>query len=357
MEVLIFNFIFILILGLILKANTQDSRGRINAFVVLSFVSLFTVHAFVDPMSSVDLPNYEDAYVECMSLPFYKLKDASWTSSMEIGFLWYMKLLSLISDDFIIVLIASSLIMLGCYYRTILRYSPYTYISILFLLVTVFDQSLFVLRQHLAMALLTLSWDSIINKKLLRFCAFVFVAFLLHRTALVFIPLFFLYNIENKKKYVAALLISCLVFAVSYFFLLQYFTSLMSRDYSGYLYNARYEGANYVDFILMSGLLASMLFFMKSAIFERGINRLLLSIISIAVIATFFGVGNSSTGRLFYYYTSIPFILVPNIMRYINNQIVRVGFAVCYIGLYVYISYFGSSATFFENMSFLFLSK
>lgn len=128
----------------------------------------------------------------------------------------------------------------------------------------------------------------------------------------------------------------------------------MSRDYSGYLYNARYEGANYVDFILMSGLLASMLFFMKSAIFERGINRLLLSIISIAVIATFFGVGNSSTGRLFYYYTSIPFILVPNIMRYINNQIVRVGFAVCYIGLYVYISYFGSSATFFENMSFLF---
>ena len=62
----------------------------------------------------------------------------------------------------------------------------------------------------------------------------------------------------------------------------------MGRDYSGYIDNVKYGGANYVDFILMSGLLASMVFFMKSAVFERGINKLLLSIISIAVIATFF---------------------------------------------------------------------
>lgn len=357
MEVLIFNFIFIFTLGLILKANTQESKGRINTFVVLSFVSSFIIHAFVDPMSVSDLPAYGDAFVECISLPFYRLKDALWAGSMEIGFLWYMKFLSLISDDFIIVLIVSSLIMLCCYYRTILTYSPYTYVSILFILVTVFDQSIFVLRQHLAMALLTLSWDSIINKNYRRFGAYIIIAFLLHRSSLVFIPLFFLYNIENKKKYITALLISCLVFAVSYFALLQYFASLMERDYTGYLNNVRYEGANYVDFILMSGLFISMILFMKSAVFERGINRLLLSITSLAVIGTFFGVGNSSTGRLFFYYTSIPFILVPNIMKYINNKIVRVGFAICYIGVYVYISYLGSSTKNFENMSFLFWSK
>jgi hypothetical protein len=357
MEVLIYNFVFILILGLLLKANTQYSRGKINAFVVLSFISLFVVHTFVDPMTVRDLPFYKDAFNECISLPFYRLKDALWASSMELGFLWYMKFLSLISNNFIIVLIVGSLILLSCYYRTILKYSPYTYVSILLLLVTVFDQSIFVLRQHLAMALLTLSWDSIINKNYRRFGVFIIIAFLLHRTALVFVPLFFLYNIENKRKYILALLIPCLVFGVSYIIILRYFSSLMGRDYSGYIDNVKYGGANYVDFILMSGLLASMVFFMKSAVFERGINKLLLSIISIAVIATFFGVGNSSTGRLFYYYTAIPFILVPNIMKYINNPIVRVGFAVCYIGLYVYVSYLGSAAVYFENMSFLFQTK
>lgn len=357
MEILIYNFLFILVLGFILGANTQYSKGRINTFVVLSFVSSFVIHTFVDPMSVSDLPAYKDAFNECRILPFLRLKDGFGAGSMEIGFLWYMKFLSLISNDFIIVLIVSSLIMLCCYYKTILTYSPYTYVSILLLLVTVFDQSIFVLRQHLAMALLTLSWDSIINRNYRRFGVFIIIAFLLHRTALVFVPLYFLYNIENKKKYILALLISCLVFGFSYIIILRYFSSLMSRDYSGYIDNVRYEGANYVDFILMSGLLASMLFFMKSAVFERGINKLLLSIISIAVIASFFGVGNSSTGRLFYYYTAIPFILVPNIMKYINNPIVRVGYAVGYIGLYVYVSYLGSAAVNFENMSFLFLPK
>ena len=357
MELLIYNFIFILIFGFILRANTIDSKGRINIFVVLSFVCLFFIHSFVDPMSVKDLPFYKEAFYECMNLPFSRLKEGFWAGSMEIGFLWYMKFLSLISNDFTIVPIVCSLIMLCCYYRTILTYSPYTYVSILLLLVTVFDQSIFVLRQHLAMALLTLSWNSIINKNYIRFGTLIIVAFLLHRTALVFVPLFFLYNIENKKKYILALLTSCLVFGVSYIILLRYFSSFMGRDYSGYINNVRYEGANYVDFVLMSGLLVSMVFFMKSAVFERGINKLLLSIISIAVIATFFGVGNSSTGRLFYYYTAIPFILVPNIMKYINSQIVRVGFAVCYIGLYVYISYFGSTVINFEGMSFLFLPK
>lgn len=218
MEILIYNFLFILVLGFILGANTQYSKGRINTFVVLSFVSSFVIHTFVDPMSVSDLPAYKDAFNECRILPFLRLKDGFWAGSMEIGFLWYMKFLSLISNDFIIVLIVSSLIMLCCYYKTILTYSPYTYVSILLLLVTVFDQSIFVLRQHLAMALLTLSWDSIINRNYRRFGVFIIIAFLLHRTALVFVPLYFLYNIENKKKYILALLISCLVFLILLFF-------------------------------------------------------------------------------------------------------------------------------------------
>ena len=78
--------------------------------------------------------------------------------------------------------------------------------------------------------------------------------------------------------------------------------------------------------------------------------------IFIAVVASFFGVGNSSTGRLFYYYSATPFILVPNIMKY-NNQVVRAGFAICCIGLYVYVSYFGLTIINFEDMSFLFWKK
>lgn len=357
MEVLISHFIIILILGIVMRGYSRSRTGKINAFIVLSFISLFVIHTFVDPMSVKDLPAYKEAFQECINLPFLKIKDGFWSSTMEIGFLWYIKVLSYVSDNFFIVLIVSSLILLCCYYRTILRYSPYTYVSVLLLLVTVFDQSIFVLRQHLAMAFLTLSWDSIINKNYRKFAIFIVIAFLFHRTSLVYAPLIFLYNIDNNRKYVITLLLSCVFFSFFYYGTLQFFTSYMGRDYSGYLFNLKYEGANYVDFFLMSGFLISMLIFMKSAVFEKGINRLLLTIIAIATIASFFGVGNSSTGRLFYYYTAIPFILVPNVMKYINNQLIRVAYATCCIGLYVYVSYFGSTTVNFEGISFLFMPR
>lgn len=357
MEVLISHFIIILILGIVMRANLRSSTGKINAFIVLSFISLFVIHTFVDPMSVKDLPAYKAAFQECINLPLLKVKDGFWASTMEIGFLWYLKVLSYVSDNFIIVLIVSSLILLYCYYRTILRYSPYTYVSILLLLVTVFDQSIFVLRQHLAMAFLTLSWDSIIKKDYRKFAIFIVIAFLFHRTSLVYVPLIFLYNIDNDRKYVITLLLSCVFLSLFYYGALQFIVSYMGRDYSGYLFNSRYEGANYVNFFLMSGFLISMLIFMKSAVFKKGINRLLFTIIAIATIASFFGVGNSSTGRLFYYYTAIPFILVPNVMKYINNQLIRVAYATCCIGLNVYISYFGSTAVNFEGMSFIFMPR
>ena len=71
-------------------------------------------------------------------------------------------------------------------------------------------------------------------------------------------------------------------------------------------------------------------------------------------MGTFFGVGNSSTGRLFSYFTYIPYLLVPVVMKYIKNKLIRVGFATCYLSLYIYISYFGSASIYYEGMKLLF---
>lgn len=355
--VLLFSvFAFLLMLGVFLRAYTQKSAGKINAFVVISFVVLFVVHAFVEADSLHDLPGYKLAFLECISLPYTHIKDSFWAAAMEIGFLCYMKTLSFISSDFTIVLIVNTLIILGCYYRVILKYSPYVYVSILLLFVTIFGQSLFVLRQHLCMAILTLSWVHIFKKEYVKFGLFLLVAFMLHHTALIYAPLFLLYNIRSNRVFITSIIVTCIVFATSYMLILRYLVSEVDslQDYASYVNNSRYEGANYVDFILMFGLFISMLYFMRSAIFERGINRLLFSIICIAVMGTFFGVGNSSTGRLFSYYTYIPYLLVPVVMKYIKNKIIRVGFGTCYLSLYIYISYFGTASLYFENMKLLF---
>lgn len=153
---------------------------------------------------------------------------------------------------------------------------------------------------------------SYIQKEYVKFGLFLLVAFMLHRTALIYAPLFLLYNIRSNRVFITSIIVTCIVFATSYMLILRYLVSGLDslQDYAGYINNTRYEGANYVDFILMFSLLLSMLYFMRSAIFEEGINRLLFSIICIAVMGTFFGVGNSSTGRLFSYFTYIPYSIL-----------------------------------------------
>ena len=141
---------------------------------------------------------------------------------MEFGFLCYMKTLSFISSDFTIVLIVNTLILLACYYRVILKYSPYVYVSILLLFVTIFGQSLFVLRQHLCMAILTLSWVHIFKKEYVKFGLFLLVAFMLHRTALIYAPLFLLYNIRSNRAFITSIIVTCIIFASSYMLILRY---------------------------------------------------------------------------------------------------------------------------------------
>ena len=315
------------------------------------------MHAFVEVDSLHDLPIYKSAFLEGIKLPYTHLKDGFWVASMEFGFLCYMKTLSFISSDFTIVLIVNTLILLACYYRVILKYSPYVYVSILLLFVTIFGQSLFVLRQHLCMAILTLSWVHIFKKEYVKFGLFLLVAFMLHRTALIYAPLFLLYNIRSNRAFITSIIVTCIIFASSYMLILRYLVSEVGslQGYAGYINNVKYEGANYVSFILMLSLFLTMIYFMRSAIFEHGINRLLFSIICIAVIGSFFGVGNSSTGRLFSYYTYIPYLLVPVVMKYIRNKIVQVGYAAFYLSLYVYISYFGSTSIYYEDLKLLFL--
>ena len=247
-------FAFLLFLGLFLRAYSQKSAGKINAFVVISFVILFIVHAFVEVDSLHDLPIYKSAFLEGIKLPYTHLKDGFWAASMEFGFLCYMKTLSFISSDFTIVLIVNTLILLACYYRVILKYSPYVYVSILLLFVTIFGQSLFVLRQHLCMAILTLSWVHIFKKEYVKFGLFLLVAFMLHRTALIYAPLFLLYNIRSNRAFITSIIVTCIIFASSYMLILRYLVSEVGslQGYAGYINNVKYEGANYVSFILIN---------------------------------------------------------------------------------------------------------
>ena len=316
----------------------------------ISFFMLVILHSIVDADTMPDLPFYSSAFQDIIHYRINELHNSEWILSFEIGYLVFMKIVSFVTSNFNVFLAVSSVIMLSSYYNVIRKFSPNIFVSIVLFLVTIYDQSFFVLRQHLAMSILVLSWDSIIKKEPLKFACLCGLACTMHISAIIYIPLYFLYNIREPKKYVMVILVACVVFASSYFVILEYIGSAVMNNASTYLYNTKYDGSNYNEAIMMTMLIASMLYFMRKRVFEDGINRLLFSFMCIGLVGSFFGVGNSSTGRLFAYYTTIPYMMVPVVMTYIKNRPTKVVYATGVIALYAFVAYFGSQAQNFENM-------
>lgn len=349
MKYIISNFVIIVILGLLFGAQKNDGRYT-KIFMYISFIMMVVLHSIVDAESMPDLPYYKLGFQDVVHYNITELQESFWANQFELGYMVFMKVISFITSNFNVFLAISSIIWLSAYYFAIRKFSPYVFVSILLFLVTIFDQSIFVLRQHLAMAILVLSWDFIIKKEPLKFACLCGLAFTMHVSSIVYAPLYFLYNIRNRRKYMMAILAVCVVFAFSYFLILEYIGSSVMDNASTYLYNEKYDGSNYNSAIMMALLMASMIFFMGKHVFEDGINRLLFSFMCIGLIGSFFGVGNSATGRLYSYFTTIPYMVVPVVMTYIKDKPIKVIYAVGVISLYAFIAYVGSQTHNFDNM-------
>lgn len=348
MEILIKNFITCILWGVIIYSIPikRDIKDRI--FLSITFIQLVLVHSLVDYKSLPDLPNYYDAFNRYAKVSFDEIFHVNKVShNFEPGYVVYCKLISYVSTNFNVLLTITSVIMFFCYYKTIERYSAYPFISVLLIIVTTYNQSFFVLRQHLAMSILLLTYPYIINKQIWKYLILCAIAFSIHYSAIVFIPLYFLYNIEDKRKYMISIIIVSVILIFTAFSIFVYFGDLLG--YSGYIDSKKYEGANYTNFFIMLILLGAYIFSLKREVFNQNIQKLIFSIIIIAVVGSLVGVGISGTGRLFYYYTMIPFLLIPNVSRKLSTPSKEI-IIITVISLYAYMCF---TSKYFDNLEYI----
>ena len=106
-----------------------------------------------------------------------------------------------------------------CMYAIILhsfrKYAKnYSLASILFLAL-VFYFSFTYLRQMFAAAVIGLSIRYIIERKFLKYCAIILVAFSFHNSAIIFFPMYFIANRKYSKAHILLLMSVCFVIGVS----------------------------------------------------------------------------------------------------------------------------------------------
>ncbi|WP_297905096.1 EpsG family protein [uncultured Parabacteroides sp.] len=312
---------------------------KVRFFYFISFIQLFLLRSYVEPSSIPDLTNYYDWFELTMNFSFIEILRGDLIYLTETGYLLLCKFCSIISESFTFFLSVVSIIWISCYFIYIKKYSPMIMLSVIILLVTEFHQSLFVLRQHLAMAILLLSYPSIIERNLKKFIFISIIAISIHTTALVFIPIYFIYGIitDSKKFIIAVVLLAFIIFLL--FKSLDFLNLYFGFSYDNYINGARSGRFNLTTFFISSIYFSSYYFFLRNKIFESGINRLITAAMIICILISFFGTSLNITGRLIRYYNPAILLLTPIVATNMNKISLKIIYIVAIVSINIYITF------------------
>ncbi len=353
MGVLIFLFFLILIWGSF-TYNPHIKNSRKNAkFLIGAFIPMWYVHSMVNPNSLKDLPTYQEI--------FLSLRGGSWGEvanhwshgvgdfNIELGYLYLNKIIGLLTSSFTVYLWLFSFFMLYAYFKCIKEYSPNLLLSILILLLMPFGQSLFVIRQHMAIALMFASIPFIINRRLIPFLLlFAITFFSFHHSCIAFLPMYFLYGLSGKKL--------IWVLAISMGLIVSFWSALVVisfyLDYGWFAQTSDVGTANVTTFIQFLLFFLLFIFTLGKEVFVDGLNKLCFCVLAIAVFLNFMSVG-ANFGRLTLYFNIFAILSVPLSLKYIRNKQIRglVGFSIILL-LFVMLVY-GSAGNEYKTLELL----
>nr|WP_308535088.1 EpsG family protein [uncultured Prevotella sp.] len=348
MNFLVLVFLFLLILGFFCSCPNPTKR-KTSFFVFISLAILLFLRTFVDVQSVPDLEAYSLGYNEIKEIGFFKLMSArlDYVKIDEVGFRYLMKIVGMVFSSFFYFLFGVSLLWLVGYRRVMKSYSPYIILSILLLVVGSYFQSIFVLRQHIAIIIVFLSYKYIINRKLLKYLLMISLAFLMHQTAIVALPLYFFYHVKNVKQFMLVFLLLMVYLYFNFSYLLTFAGTELLQGYTSYLDSEVKTNSTLALKVALE--LALFVAILKRDALREGINKLLFLSLSIGLVISICGIGFNPTNRMVMYYTSVSFLTVPIMVKYAKSSLVKNLIILLFLSLYTYMTFFGSGFVFLSD--------
>lgn len=143
------------------------------------------------------------------SLYFYNY----WGHGFEPLFKFYASFLKIFSNDYMLLIFVSSLFSIIVVSKFFYQSSPYPYLSLMIYFASVgLLGEMTVIRQMIAVAIFILSIESIINRKPLIFFILILCAFLFHYSAIILLPMYYLYHkTKNFNNYLIFIILLILV--------------------------------------------------------------------------------------------------------------------------------------------------
>ena len=338
------DMLLFIIIIIALSTIAFMSKNENLAYVIV-FVGIVFLKTFVDIHSMPDLPNYYTGYKELASVDWFQVPfKRLWTLKCpEIGFRYVLRIGALLGS------FKWSLFIVGCinayaYLSLTKKYSPYPIISIILIFLGI-TQAFFVIRQHCAIGLTLLSLPFIINRDLKMFLLCIAGAFLCHQTALVFLPVYFVYGIKDKQRLVVTLASGAVFMIVAINIIFLFFVKNMV-GYEGYKNS---NESNATTLLISLCYYVSYIWFLKREVLEEGIIKLLFVILTLNLSVMFAGFQLTAINRLMMYYSTCIFLSVPITAYFINDKILRACFLAAVIGILAVLFVTGSNGQYIEK--------
>lgn len=185
--------------------NRVQSNDKKKVYIVFIGLIIFSFAALRNYTVGSDALTYLQRYSRFANAEWKNIFHISDKMMFEYGFAVINKLLSYISRNPRFFLIITVLFIVYSYCLAIYKYSEIPWLSFLiFITLGLFGSSLSALRQYIAIGIIILSYDAILNNQLLKYITLVVMAYSVHTSALIVLPMFWLSKIKFNKTTISA---------------------------------------------------------------------------------------------------------------------------------------------------------
>ena len=328
------------LLCIIQEKMWKIKKSNKKIYIFLLVFPLFILAAFRAPSVGNDTLNYYKSYLTVSQEAFFSPTQ----SRMEIGYIYYMRIIALLGFGYLGFQIITSAILLFSISRFIYKYSTNIAFSFfIFMTTRMFFGIMNISRQYLAIAVLLFSIECIRNKKLFKFSLFVLIATSIHFTAIFFFTAYFIANSKLNEKRSILLIMTGIFCGLLFDRVVLIFVSVTGR-YSGYL-EGRYfnfEGniAIYIN-LLINLIFFSVAFFTKywiSREHTKPIDQISTSnkanirlpyetiwytLCLLTLIVSIVGLNATILSRIEMYFSVFFLVFIPSVIRSIKSKEIR----------------------------------
>lgn len=248
------------ILGILeIEGSLKISRRGPYAFALL--LPMACLVAFRSVETGTDTNNYESSYEFIKTLTSYKMFLLN-MGRMETGYTHLTYFFSHHGFTFFQFQIVVSFFIYYSFWRFIVKYSPMISVSCFVISTGTLYASMNVMRMELAIAILLFAIPYIQNKQWVRFLIVVFIAFLFHKSSMIFLIMYPLSVLKYNRKITTLIILSSVAIAFMGVTFFQFLTSEleMYESYTEGNYFSEDRSLVAVSIVFLETLLTLLMF-------------------------------------------------------------------------------------------------